>query len=277
MSWQRKASVKRWRPGLVNIGVIVVLLAAVTFLPPDTSLRDVERAGVLRACVPDANPPLVTGDAAAPGFDVEILQEVAQDLGVRLLLNVNSSIGRDFNPLNWRLTRANCSVIAGGVSDTRATRGFLQTLPTGIATGWMLLSTEGAAPEQNSTVGVLPAGAGFNRLELSRFLRSKDVRPRVLQTPDQAARALRSGEISAVIGSRFVLQNMQEEIPEATLRWMPEPPFEHHDLALGLWKGDLTLLRAFRRSMERMEREGTLRAIGENYGISSVNAAPVDW
>lgn len=277
MSWQRKASVKRWRPGLVNIGVIVVLLAAVTFLPPDTSLRDVERAGVLRVCVPDANPPLVTGDAAAPGFDVEILQEVAQDLGVRLLLNVNSSIGRDFNPLNWRLTRANCSVIAGGVSDTRATRGFLQTLPTGIATGWMLLSTEGAAPEQNSTVGVLPAGAGFNRLELSRFLRSKDVRPRVLQTPDQAARALRSGEISAVIGSRFVLQNMQEEIPEATLRWMPEPPFEHHDLALGLWKGDLTLLRAFRRSMERMEREGTLRAIGENYGISSVNAAPVDW
>lgn len=277
MSWQRKASVKRWRPGLVNIGVIVVLLAAVTFLPPDTSLRDVERAGVLRACVPDANPPLVTGDAAAPGFDVEILQEVAQDLGVRLLLNVNSSIGRDFNPLNWRLTRANCSVIAGGVSDTRATRGFLQTLPTGIATGWMLLSTEGAAPEQNSTVGVLPAGAGFNRLELSRFLRGKDVRPRVLQTPDQAARALRSGEISAVIGSRFVLQNMQEEIPEATLRWMPEPPFEHHDLALGLWKGDLTLLRAFRRSMERMERDGTLRAIGENYGISSVNAAPVDW
>lgn len=277
MSWQRKASVKRWRPGLVNIGVIVVLLAAVTFLPPDTSLRDVERAGVLRVCVPDANPPLVTGDAAAPGFDVEILQEVAQDLGVRLLLNVNSSIGRDFNPLNWRLTRANCSVIAGGVSDTRATRGFLQTLPTGIATGWMLLSTEGAAPEQNSTVGVLPAGAGFNRLELSRFLRSKDVRPRVLQTPDQAARALRSGEISAVIGSRFVLQNMQEEIPEATLRWMPEPPFEHHDLALGLCKGDLTLLRAFRRSMERMEREGTLRAIGENYGISSVNAAPVDW
>lgn len=277
MSWQRKASVKRWRPGLVNIGVIVVLLAAVTFLPPDTSLRDVERAGVLRVCVPDANPPLVTGDAAAPGFDVEILQEVAQDLGVRLLLNVNSSIGRDFNPLNWRLTRANCSVIAGGVSDTRATRGFLQTLPTGIATGWMLLSTEGAAPEQNSTVGVLPAGAGFNRLELSRFLRSKDVRPRVLQTPDQAARALRSGEISAVIGSRFVLQNMQEEIPEATLRWMPEPPFEHHDLALGLWKGDLTLLRAFRRSMERMEREGTLRAIGENYGISSVNAAPLDW
>jgi len=277
MSWQRKASVKRWRPGLVNIGVIVVLLAAVTFLPPDTSLRDVERAGVLRVCVPDANPPLVTGDAAAPGFDVEILQEVAQDLGVRLLLNVNSSIGRDFNPLNWRLTRANCSVIAGGVSDTRATRGFLQTLPTGIATGWMLLSTEGAAPEQNSTVGVLPAGAGFNRLELSRFLRGKDVRPRVLQTPDQAARALRSGEISAVISSRFVLQNMQEEIPEATLRWMPEPPFEHHDLALGLWKGDLTLLRAFRRSMERMERDGTLRAIGETYGISSVDAAPVEW
>jgi len=277
MSWQRKASVKRWRPGLVNIGVIVVLLAAVTFLPPDTSLRDVERAGVLRVCVPDANPPLVTGDAAAPGFDVEILQEVAQDLGVRLLLNVNSSIGRDFNPLNWRLTRANCSVIAGGVSDTRATRGFLQTLPTGIATGWMLLSTEGAAPEQNSTVGVLPAGAGFNRLELSRFLRSKDVRPRVLQTPDQAARALRSGEISAVIGSRFVLQNMQEEIPESTLRWMPEPPFEHHDLALGLWKGDLTLLRAFRRSMERMERDGTLSTIADGYGISPVAEAPVAW
>jgi ABC-type amino acid transport substrate-binding protein len=89
--------------------------------------------------------------------------------------------------------------------------------------------------------------------------------------------ALRSGEITAVIGSRFVLQNLQDELPGSTVRWLPEPPFEHQDLALGLWKGDLTLLRAFRRSMERMERDGTLSTIAENYGISAVVDPPLAW
>ena len=38
---------------------------------------------------------------------------------VRLALNVNPAMGRDFNPSNWRITRAQCEIVAGGVVTSR--------------------------------------------------------------------------------------------------------------------------------------------------------------
>src|SRR5258706_354664 len=49
--------------------LIFGLLGAVYLLPPDTSLSEVRKAGVLRACMPPSYPPLVTGDRDAPGLD----------------------------------------------------------------------------------------------------------------------------------------------------------------------------------------------------------------
>ena len=49
------------------------LLLAVYLLPPDTSLAEVKRVGVLKVCIPTEHPPLVTGKADSPGFDVELL------------------------------------------------------------------------------------------------------------------------------------------------------------------------------------------------------------
>ena len=56
------------------------LLGGVYLLPPDTSLAEVRKAGVLRACMPPSYPPLVTGDRDAPGIDVELLQALAKTI-----------------------------------------------------------------------------------------------------------------------------------------------------------------------------------------------------
>src|SRR5258708_6504256 len=90
------------------IGLVIALLLAVTLLPPDNSLKEVQAGGSLRACVPTAYPPLVTGDADRPGIDIELLNAVATHIGVDLALNSNDAIGRDFNPSNWGLNRAQC-------------------------------------------------------------------------------------------------------------------------------------------------------------------------
>ena len=82
------------------------LLGGVYLLPPDTSLSEVRKAGVLRACMPPLYPPLVTGDRAAPGIDVELLEALAQGLGVKLVVTSNPAMGQDFNPRNWHVTRA---------------------------------------------------------------------------------------------------------------------------------------------------------------------------
>ena len=67
----------------------VALLSAVYLLPPDTSLAQITAAGTLTACVPAERPPLVTGDPAAPGVDVDILAGIAQAIGVPLRLNID--------------------------------------------------------------------------------------------------------------------------------------------------------------------------------------------
>ena len=94
--------VRQFAPYVLIFG----LLGAVYLLPPDTSLGEVRKAGVLRACMPSLYPPLVTGDRAAPGIDVELLEALAKGLGVRLVVTANPAIGQDFNPRNWRVTRA---------------------------------------------------------------------------------------------------------------------------------------------------------------------------
>ena len=90
------------------LGLIVVLLLLVGLVPPDTSLLEMRKTGALKVCVPTTYPPLVTGDPTQPGIDIEILLAISDYIGVELLLSPNDAIGRDFNPLNWGITRGNC-------------------------------------------------------------------------------------------------------------------------------------------------------------------------
>ena len=117
------SKVRQFAPYVLIFG----LLGAVYLLPPDTSLGEVRKAGVLRACMPPSYPPLVTGDRDAPGIDVEMLQALAKNLGVSLIISSNPAIGQDFNPRNWHVTRAQCEVLGGGVVASPLTKSFLET------------------------------------------------------------------------------------------------------------------------------------------------------
>src|SRR5258708_34565778 len=103
----------KWRT-ILSYVLIFGLLAAVNLLPPDTSLSEVRAAGVLRACLPSAYPPLVTGDPAAPGIDVELLRGLAKSMDLRLVVRSNAAMGRDFSPRNRHITHPICDVPAGG-------------------------------------------------------------------------------------------------------------------------------------------------------------------
>ena len=131
----------KWRT-ILSYVLIFGLLAAVNLLPPDTSLSEVRAAGVLRACLPSAYPPLVTGDPAAPGIDIELLRGLAKNMDLRLVVSSNAAMGRDFNPRNWHITRAQCDVLAGGVVASPQTRSFLETSPSYAETGWAFVLAE---------------------------------------------------------------------------------------------------------------------------------------
>ncbi|MBK8085716.1 MAG: transporter substrate-binding domain-containing protein [Devosia sp.] len=252
-----------------GIAFILALLVAVTFLPPDTSLSEVRATATLKACVPPAYPPLVTGDPQRPGIDIELLGAVAAHIGVQLALNRNDAMGRDFNPRNWDLNRAQCQVIAGGVVDSDQTRSFLETGPSYARTGWAVISLEPLAELTGLSVGVLTLVSGLDRIGLASFLRRAGVRPQVVTRPEQLVAGIAEQRFDAGITEALLAARLSADNGWAAA-WMP-PELERYNLVFGLWKGDVTLKRAIYQAFADLAADGTIAAILARYA-----GAPLD-
>jgi len=250
------------RNGL-SIGLVLALLVGVSLLPPDTALRDVETAGALKACVPPLYPPLVTGDPERPGIDIELLEAVAEHMGVSLLLSENRAMGRDFNPRNWNLNRAQCQVIAGGVVNSDQTRSFLETGPAYADTGWAVVSPSPLPSIAGLNVGTLALVSGLDRIGLAGYLRSQGVNAKVITSADALVAGLADGSLDAAVTEAMLASKLAAE-NNWTVAWAPAE-LRRYNLVFGLWKGDITLKRAIEKAFADLQANGTLDTILERY------------
>ncbi len=241
----------------------VALLFAVYLLPPDTSLSEVERTGTLTACLPPSRPPLVTEDSAAPGLEVELLGEIASEMGLRFRAVTVPAMGADFDPSLWRITRAHCAVIGGGTLDTAETRAFLSVTQPFAETGWVVIAKSADETIGGKRAAVLANIPGADRLTLSRFLRDQDVSVSLVRTADGLTEALANGDADIGIADALYAQAVAGDIGFVT-QDLP-PPFRHEGLVFGLWKGDLTLKRAITGALQRIANDGRLAALRAKY------------
>lgn len=257
---------------LSGLAVIVGLLLLVSFLPPDTSLGEVEAKNAIRACVPTAYPPLVTGDDERPGIDIEILRAVADDIGVRLLISTNDAIGRDFNPRNWNITRGKCEVLAGGVVASPLTRSFLDTGPPYAQTGWALIAPAPLGDVEGLTLGALTLISGLDRIGLSSYLRRRDVTVRVVRNADDLVAGIADGTLDGGVTEAL----LAARLADGNDWWAAPLPAElaRYNVVLGLWKGDLTLKRKVVQAMHKLEADGTLATILRRYGVEPLGEGP---
>jgi ABC-type amino acid transport substrate-binding protein len=260
----------RWVGDLVTIIVIAALFGIVYLLPPDTSLAEMEKSGRLRLCVPAFFPPLVTGVQTAPGFDIEFAGALAERLRVGLVVNSNPAMGRDFNPRNWNVTRAQCQVLAGGVIASDLTRSFLDTTPSYLETGWALVAAEIPDGLRDKTVGFYSGLAGLDRIALSRFLQSQKVKVEIVPSAEALADALRAGRVDAGVSEALTARQIAGSI-KAQVVWLPES-LGRYPLAFGLWKGDLTLKRRMTEIVDRLESEGLARELATRYRIRPIES-----
>ncbi len=254
-----------FKSDLIALGVMMALLGGATMLQPDTSLQLVQEAGVLRVCVPQSFPPLVNDNRTNPGFDISILEEIAKRSGLRLSTNVSATMGRDFNPANWRITRAQCEVVAGGVVTSRMTRSFLETIDTGIENGWVMIS-KGAAPAKGARVGVYPGFAGLDRLKLSAWLREAGLQISLASSPEELSQGLKSGQFEAAVASSLDALQVVNATPGFSTNWLPES-LGRFAFGLGLWKGDVTLKRRVLSAWRAMEQDGFVARQKQRYGL----------
>lgn len=243
-----------------------VLLAALNFLQPDTSLQLVEESGVLRVCVPTSFPPLVTGDSIKPGFDVEVLQEIARRLKLRLALNVVPAMGNGYNPRNWSITRSACEVVAGGVTTSDTTRSFLETIPIGVENEWVLIGKPGDALGSGRKVGVFPGYSGLDRSKLSAYLRAQGAQITLASSADDLASGLKAGSYDLAITGVLEARPVTTAEPAYAVTPLPED-LGRYDFGIGLWKGDLTLKREFAEEYAALEAAGFIAGLRERYGL----------
>lgn len=256
----------RWVKDVLILLLTVAPIALVYLLPPDTSLAEVQGAGTLTACVPSSLPPLAMPGSADPGFDISLLQELSKRLGVSLTLNVNPAIGRDFNPRNWGITRAGCQVVAGGIAVTATTKSFLETLSTGIETGWAVIEKTNAPLKKGARIGVYPGYGGLDRVGLSKLLRQHGVVVSLVPTADALAEGLQNGSFDAGVSESLSVRNLLETHPDLVVAWLPDSS-DRASLGIGLWKGDLTLKAKVTAAFDALVSEGFVQDLETRYGI----------
>lgn len=259
--------------GLRRLASSIAILAAFFLLfwvlPPDTSLAQVKRSGVLRACVPDMRPPLVTTDPQRPGIDVDLLQAVAQRLGVSLVLERTSRMDLNFNPRDWHVSRAQCSVLAGGIVATRNTRSFLDTTPPYLETGWALLRS---GPDKSpKTLSVYPVSSGLDRIALARKLGVLHIDVKIVSTPGELVDSIASGKVDGGVTEALTARGLARN-ESWQVNWL-SADLETQQVAFGLWKGDLTLKRAVVGALEQLRQRGQIEALLSTYAIAPIGPA----
>ncbi len=248
---------------------ILGVLAAVYLLPPDTSLSEVRRAGALHVCLPPVDPPFVTDNGKAPGIDIDILQALSRDLGLRLATVPEPAMGENFNPRAWHLTRAACEVLAGGVVASPMTQSFLETSLPYAQTGWALLARRPAelmplaAPRSGRKIGVFTPPSGLDRIALATHLRAEQAEVIIVPSIEALVAGLREGQFEAGVTERLIADQIAARERWAA-DWLPGN-LPRYPIAFGLWKGDLTLKRALAAGLDELKRGGTVAAILGRY------------
>ncbi|MCC6735581.1 MAG: transporter substrate-binding domain-containing protein [Bauldia sp.] len=265
------------RGDIISALAVAGLALGVSFLPPDTSLALIRDSGAIRVCIPPNYPPLIlASDPRGGGYDFDLLTEVARRLDVRISFAANPAITRDFNPRSWGITRAQCQLVAGGVVASPTTRSFLDTSPSYLETGWAIVSPGPIGSLDGITVGFFAGLSGLDRLGLSRYLREQGAEISVVSSRDALIEGIESGRFAAGVTEALTARTIAGLVEEWTVAWMPES-LGRYEIAIGLWKGDLTLKRAVAAIVADLRREGFLAELDAKYDIAPIEGTfPVE-
>lgn len=226
--------ISRWRKVVVNLAVVLAVLVIASFVPPDASLSQIKQRGVLRVCAP----PERLGQA-----EEALLHRIADSLTLRLQLDYLPSMGGDANPRNWRISRAQCDIIAGGLVDNSTTRSFLTVVPSGLETGW---ASWPRPLQECGQVALYTGVSGLDRLGLSKAFKQAGIRPALVGDITMLPLA-DDGPVCAVAEIALIKSRYQDHDHVFSVGGAGAAP----RTGFGLWKGDATLARAVRKALNK--------------------------
>ena len=241
--------------------LLVAGLALTANVASADKLDDIKQAGVIRISVFDSNPPFGFIDPQTKklaGYDIDMAQAIADDLGVKLEL-------RPTNPANRipLLTSGKVDLIGANftITDERAKQVDF-SIPD-FATGQKFIARKGVlkTPED-----IAPLRIGADKGTVQEVtLRERFPNTKVISYDDtpQAFAALRNGNVQAITQDDAKLVGLLGNLPEKVKADFEISPFSltKEYQALGASKGETRLIENVNATLLKLEKEGKANEI----------------
>ncbi|CDG19808.1 putative amino acid-binding protein (ABC superfamily, peri_bind) [Xenorhabdus poinarii G6] len=259
----------------IAVAVLLSSLAWVSGVAKADKLDDIKKSGTVRIAVFDSNPPFGFIDPQTKklaGYDVDIANAIAKDLGVKLEL-------RPTNPANRipLLAAKKIDLIAANftVTDERAKQVDF-SIPY-FSTGQKFIARKGVLTHPDD-IAKLRIGADKGTVQ-EITLRERYPTAKVISYDDTplAFAALRNGNVQAITQDDAKLVGLLANVPEAQKADFEISPFSitREYQAVAATKGEGRLIDAVNQTLLQLEKEGEANKIYNRwFGPETQSAQP---
>jgi polar amino acid transport system substrate-binding protein len=248
--------------------VLIMVLAAVAWgrVSPASarSLAQIRESGAITLCAHPNSLPYASRNAQPPGFQVELGEALARQLGVSLTMG--------WILISYDLPRTDCDIILDTISDPGAPPDFGIKLSkpyyrSGVALVVLAGSpiTSFAALNGTTKVGVQTGSLAAMTLD------QRGVRISVFGFDDDMLNALAAHEVDAAAVSPVSAGYYNHTHPEQTVSILPAQDAQPElawNVAVGLRRPDDAMREAIDAALDRLSDDGTIAQIYGRYGVS---------
>jgi len=227
------------------------------------SLDTIRAVGTLGLCAHPNSLPFASKAGDPPGFQVELAQALARELGVSLKL--------DWIITSYQIRSADCDIMmdviadreAQGETNLRITKPYYRT---GVALAVPMASkvTSFASLDQHTKVGVQVGSVA------AMVIDQRHVPISTFGFEADSLEALANHEIDAATVTPAVAAYYNQTHPDKTVRILPPDESEANlnwNVAVGMVRPDDRLREAIDDALARLRADGTLERIYARYGV----------
>jgi polar amino acid transport system substrate-binding protein len=250
------------RKGTTTVAALLLLAALPAAPAAARALADIKTSGVIVLCAHPSSLPFAKKDGNRHGFQVELAEALAKQLGVKL--------DRDWVITRFDLNRTQCDIVMDSIVDPEAQQGLQLSKPyrrSGVA-----LALRGRDKQTRSLddlggehkVGVLTSSLAAMTLDE----RGIDTIPGLFE--DEVLTMLVKGEVDAAAVSATSIGYYNLRHPGAKLRLLPAfdgDPELSWNVAVGMRRPDAELRQAIDDALTRMLADGTVKRVFAHYGV----------
>lgn len=248
---------------LFCLAAVVTLSARAYAAAPTDTLAEVKKKGVLVAGVKNLLPPFGFVDdksSAIIGYDIDIVSALAKKLGVKIELKPVTSESRV-----GQLQSGDIDLIAATMTRTPERAKEIDFSCTYFFTGQKFLAKKGSVKTVKSLEGkkVATVKGSTSELTLKKMIPAAEAV--LFETYPEALQALQAGKVQAMTTDEAILAGLYATMADKSRYEIPRLQLTVEPYAVGVRRGDKTLLDFVNKTLVEMEKSGEAKRIFERW------------